>query len=85
MQSWTMIFWLLQFYLEIEISKEELVLSLKPITLASPPLVVAYAIAGNMNFDMYKDSLGKSKDGKDVYLKDIWPTNKEIEDTFLFL
>jgi len=51
--------------------------------LASPPLVVAYAIAGNMNFDMYKDSLGKSKDGKDVYLKDIWPTNKEIEDTLL--
>ena len=51
--------------------------------LASPPLVVAYAIAGNMNFDMYKDSLGKSKEGKEVYLKDIWPTNKEIEDTLL--
>ena len=49
--------------------------------LASPPLVVAYAIAGNMNFDMYKDSLGKDKEGKEVYLKDIWPTNKEIEDT----
>jgi len=44
--------------------------------LASPPLVVAYAIAGNMNFDMYKDSLGKDKEGKEVYLKDIWPTNK---------
>ena len=51
--------------------------------LASPPLVVAYAIAGNMNFDMYKDSLGKDKDGKDVYLKDIWPSNKEIEETLL--
>ncbi len=51
--------------------------------LASPPLVVAYAIAGNMNFDMYKDSLGKSKEGNEVYLKDIWPTNKEIEDTLL--
>ncbi len=51
--------------------------------LASPPLVVAYAIAGNMNFDMYKDSLGKDKEGKEVYLKDIWPTNKEIEDTLL--
>ena len=51
--------------------------------LASPPLVVAYALAGNMNFDMYKDSLGKDKEGKDVYLKDIWPSNKEIEDTLL--
>ncbi len=51
--------------------------------LASPPLVVAYAIAGNMNFDMYKNSLGKDKEGKEVYLKDIWPTNKEIEDTLL--
>ena len=51
--------------------------------LASPPLVVAYAIAGNMNFDMYKDSLGKDKDGNDVYLKDIWPSNKEIEETLL--
>ncbi len=49
--------------------------------LASPPLVVAYAIAGNMNIDLYKDSLGKNKDGKDVYLKDIWPSNQEIQDT----
>jgi len=49
--------------------------------LASPPLVVAYAIAGSMNVDLYKDPIGKSKDGKDVFLKDIWPTNKEIEDT----
>ena len=49
--------------------------------LASPPLVVAYALAGHMEFDLYKEPLGKSKDGKDVYLKDIWPTNKEIEDT----
>ena len=48
--------------------------------LASPPLVVAYAIVGSMNFDLYKDSLGKDKNGKDVYLKDIWPTNKEIEE-----
>ncbi len=51
--------------------------------LASPPLVVAYALAGNMNFDMYKSALGKDKDGKDVYLKDIWPSNKEIEDLML--
>jgi len=49
--------------------------------LASPPLVVAYALAGSMHFDLYKDSLGKNIEGKDVYLKDIWPTNKEIEDT----
>ena len=49
--------------------------------LASPPLVVAYALAGHMEFDLYKDSLGKDHDGKDVYLKDIWPSNKEIEDT----
>ena len=49
--------------------------------LASPPLVVAYALAGHMKFDFYKDALGKSKDGKDIFLKDIWPSNKEIEDT----
>ncbi len=49
--------------------------------LASPPLVVAYAIAGNMNVDLYKDSLGKNKNGKDVYLKDIWPSNEEIQET----
>ncbi len=48
--------------------------------LASPPLVVAYAIAGHMEVDLYKDALGKDKDGKEVYLKDIWPSNKEIED-----
>ncbi|WP_440676524.1 aconitate hydratase AcnA [Candidatus Pelagibacter sp. HIMB1593] len=49
--------------------------------LASPPLVVAYAIAGHMEFDLYKDPLGKSKNGKDIFLKDIWPSNQEIEDT----
>ncbi len=49
--------------------------------LASPPLVVAYAIAGTMRFDLYNDPLGKDKDGKDVFLKDIWPSNKEIEET----
>ncbi len=49
--------------------------------LASPPLVVAYALAGHMEVDLYKDSLGKNKDGKDIFLRDIWPTNKEIEDT----
>ncbi|MGB4107177.1 MAG: aconitate hydratase AcnA [Alphaproteobacteria bacterium] len=49
--------------------------------LASPPLVVAYAIAGSLKIDLYKDPIGKSKDGKDVFLKDIWPSNKEIADT----
>ena len=49
--------------------------------LASPPLVVAYALAGHMEFDLYKDSFGKDKNGNDIYLKDIWPSNKEIEDT----
>ena len=48
--------------------------------LASPPLVVAYAIAGSMNVDLYKDPIGKDKDGKDVFMKDIWPSNKEIEE-----
>ena len=49
--------------------------------LASPPLVVAYAIAGHMEFDLYKDVLGKDKKGNDVFFKDIWPSNKEIEET----
>ena len=49
--------------------------------LASPPLVVAYALAGNMEIDLYKDFLGKDINGKEIYLKDIWPSNKEIEDT----
>ncbi len=48
--------------------------------LASPPLVVAYAIAGNMNVDLYKDPLGQDQDGNDVYMKDIWPSQKEIHD-----
>jgi aconitate hydratase len=49
--------------------------------LASPPLVVAYAIAGSLNVNLTTDPLGQDKDGNDVYLKDIWPTNKEISDT----
>jgi aconitate hydratase len=49
--------------------------------LASPPLVVAYSLAGHMSFDLYKDSFGKDENGNDVYLKDIWPSNQEIEDT----
>ena len=49
--------------------------------LASPPLVVAYAIAGSMNVDLYEEALGRDKEGNDIYLKDIWPSNREIEDT----
>jgi aconitate hydratase len=49
--------------------------------LASPPLVVAYALAGSMNIDITKDPIGKGSDGQDVYLKDIWPSNQEISDT----
>jgi aconitate hydratase len=47
--------------------------------LASPPLVVAYAIAGTMDHDFEKDSLGKDTNGKDVFLKDIWPSPQEIQ------
>ena len=47
--------------------------------LASPPLVVAYSIAGTVNIDLDKDSLGLDKNGKPVYLKDIWPSNSEIK------
>jgi aconitate hydratase len=46
--------------------------------LASPPLVVAYAIAGSLNVNLTNDPIGKDIDGKDVYLRDIWPTNREI-------
>jgi aconitate hydratase len=49
--------------------------------LASPPLVVAYSLLGNMREDITTVSLGTSKDGKEVFLKDIWPTNKEVQDT----
>ena len=49
--------------------------------LASPPLVVAYAIAGSLNIDITKDSLGNDKDGNPVYLKDIWPSNAEVIET----
>ncbi len=47
--------------------------------LASPPLVVAYAIAGTMNIDIYNEPLAQDKDGKDVFLKDIWPTHQEVQ------
>jgi iron-sulfur-dependent 2-methylisocitrate dehydratase len=47
--------------------------------LASPPLVVAYAIAGTIRFDIEKDSLGNDKNGKSITLKDIWPSDKEID------
>lgn len=48
--------------------------------LASPPLVVAYALAGSMDIDLFNDPLGQDTDGNDVFMRDIWPTAKEIED-----
>jgi aconitate hydratase len=49
--------------------------------LASPPLVVAYALAGSMYVDLFNDPLGQDADGNDVFMKDIWPSNQEIADT----
>ena len=49
--------------------------------LASPPLVVAYALAGSMNVNLSKDPIGEGADGKPVYLRDIWPSNQEIQQT----
>ena len=49
--------------------------------LASPPLVVAYALAGSLRVDLYTDPIGQDEAGDDVYLKDIWPTNREIAET----
>ncbi len=47
--------------------------------LASPPLVVAYAIAGSLKVDLYRDPLGEDREGKPVHLKDIWPSNAEVQ------
>ncbi len=49
--------------------------------LASPPLVVAYALAGTINIDLTRDALGEDQDGKPVYLKDIWPSGQEVLET----
>jgi aconitate hydratase len=49
--------------------------------LASPPLVVAYALAGSMDFDFESDPLGTDKDGNEVFLRDIWPSQKDVSDT----
>ncbi len=49
--------------------------------LASPPLVVAYALVGHMGFDLYKEPLGKDKNGNEIFMRNIWPSNKEIEET----
>jgi len=49
--------------------------------LASPPLVVAYALAGRMDIDLVNEPLGTDRDGKDVYLRDIWPDSEEIQET----
>jgi aconitate hydratase len=57
--------------------------SIKANFLMSPPLVVAFALAGRVDVDMTKEPLGKGKEGKDVYLKDIWPSLKEINDLLM--
>jgi aconitate hydratase len=51
--------------------------------LASPPLVVAYALAGTMNLDLTAEPLGTGNDGKPVYLRDIWPTERELQETMM--
>jgi aconitate hydratase len=51
--------------------------------LASPPLVVAYALAGTMDFDMHREPLGNDQSGRPVFLKDIWPSQREIQDIIL--
>ena len=53
--------------------------------LASPPLVVAYALAGTVKINLEKDPLGKDKDGNDVFMKDIWPSSKEIQDAVVMV
>ncbi len=49
--------------------------------LASPPLVVAYALAGTVDIDLTRDALGRDPSGKDVFLRDIWPTTREVQET----
>src|SRR5690606_13924944 len=49
--------------------------------LASPPLVVAYALAGRIDIDLYNEPLGVGADGRSVFLRDIWPTRQEVEET----
>ncbi|MCL5827205.1 aconitase family protein, partial [Neisseria meningitidis] len=49
--------------------------------LASPPLVIAYALAGTMDFDFQTQPLGQDKDGKNVFLRDIWPSQQDVSDT----
>jgi aconitate hydratase len=49
--------------------------------LASPPLVVAYALAGNMDVDLFNDPLGEDQDGNPVFMRDIWPSQKEVQET----
>ncbi len=51
--------------------------------LASPPLVVAYALAGNTKINLYDDPIGQDKDGNDVYMRDIWPSNREVHDVMM--
>src|SRR6202035_3237981 len=54
--------------------------SIKANFLMSPPLVVAFALAGRVDIDLSKDPIGRGKDGRDVFLKDLWPSLNEIRD-----
>jgi aconitate hydratase len=51
--------------------------------LASPPLVVAYALAGRMTIDLTSEAIGQDRDGRDVFLRDLWPAEREIQATLL--
>ena len=53
--------------------------------LASPPLVVAFALAGSIHINIQKEPIGKGKDGQEVFLKDIWPSSQEIDSNYLSL
>ena len=63
---------------ETETLKAEFINTLEQNYLASPPLVVAYALAGRVDIDFETEPIGKGKDGKDVYLRDIWPTREQV-------
>ena len=60
--------------------KAEFIRLVKGNYLASPPLVVAYALAGTVDIDLNNEPLGQDKDGNDVFMKDIWPTKEEINE-----
>ena len=70
--------WQPRFCLVIEILREEYLPMFGRTTLLSPPLVVAYALAGTMDIDLINDPIGSDSSGSPVFLKDIWPSSKEV-------